>query len=152
MKKADLITGFVLLALSGYVVWESWMMPASATFGPGSGFLPLWLGILMAVLSVMLITGTSFRKPDPDEQAPFPVGQALTRVSAVIVGLAIYISLMEVLGFVLNTFLFVSYLMLAVEREKWKLAGVVALLTTAGLYIIFQVLLRITLPKNMFGL
>ncbi len=152
MKKADLITGFVLLALSGYVVWESWMMPASATFGPGSGFLPLWLGILMAVLSVMLITGTSFRKPDPDEQAPFPVGQALTRVSAVIVGLAIYISLMEVLGFVLNTFLFVSYLMLAVEREKWKLAGGVALLTTTGLYIIFQVLLRITLPKNMFGL
>ena len=152
MKKADLITGFVLLALSGYVVWESWMMPASATFGPGSGFLPLWLGILMVVLSVILITGAWFRKPDPDEQGPFPVGQALIRVSAVIVGLAVYISLMEVLGFVLNTFLFVSYLMLVVEREKWKLAGGVALLTTAGLYIIFQVLLRITLPKNMFGL
>jgi hypothetical protein len=59
---------------------------------------------------------------------------------------------MEVLGFVLNTFLFVSYLMLAVERERWKPAGMVAVLTTAGLYIIFQVLLGITLPKNMFGL
>jgi len=152
MKKADLITGLVLLVLSGYVIQESWMMPASATFGPGSGFLPLWLGILMALLSVMLMAGAWFRKPDPTEKAPFPAGKALLRVAAVMVGLGIYIFLMEVLGFVLNTFLFVSYLMLAVERERWKLSGMVAVLTTAGLYIIFQVLLGITLPKNMFGL
>jgi putative tricarboxylic transport membrane protein len=152
MKKADLITGFVLLVLSGYMIWESWMMPDSATFGPGSGFLPFWLGILMAVLSVILMAGALFRKPDPTGKEPFPRGKALLRVAAVMVGLGVYISLMEVLGFVLNTFLFVSYLMLAVEREKWKLAGMVAVLTTAGLYIIFQVLLGITLPKNMFGL
>ena len=68
------------------------------------------------------------------------------------VGLGIYISLMEILGFVLNTFLFVDYLMLAVEREKMKLTMLVAVLTTAGLYLIFQVLLGITLPKSMFGI
>jgi len=152
MKRADLITGFVLLALSGYVIWESWMMPASGTFGPGSGFLPLWLGILMALLSVMLIVGAWLRRPVPEEKAPFPGRKALLRVIAVMVGLGVYISLMEVLGFVLNTFLFVAYLMLAVEREKMKLTMLVAVLTTAGLYIIFQVLLGITLPKNMFGL
>ena len=152
MKRADLITGFVLLALSGYVIWESWMMPASATFGPGSGFLPLWLGILLALLSAMLIAGAWLRRPDPGAAAPFPAGKALLRVTAVMVGLGIYISLMEVLGFVLNTFLFVAYLMLAVEREKMKLTMLVAVLTTAGLYLIFQVLLGITLPKSMFGI
>ncbi len=152
MKKADLITGFVLLVLSGYVIRESWMMPDSMTFGPGSGFLPLWLGILMALLSVMLMAGAWFRKSDPAGKTPFPAGKALLRVTAVMVGLGIYIFLMEVLGFVLNTFLFVSYLMLAVERERWMLAGIVAALTTVGLFIIFQVLLGITLPKNMFGL
>jgi putative tricarboxylic transport membrane protein len=152
MKRADLITGFVLLALSGYVIWESWMMPASATFGPGSGFLPLWLGILMALLASMLIAGAWLRRPDPGEAAPFPAGKALLRVTAVMVGLGGYISLMEVLGFVVNTFLFVAYLMLAVEREKMKLTMLVAVLTTAGLYLIFQVLLGITLPKSMFGI
>jgi putative tricarboxylic transport membrane protein len=152
MKRADLITGFVLLALSGYVIWESWMMPASATFGPGSGFLPLWLGILMALLAAMLITVAWLHRPDPEEKAPFPAGKPLLRVTAVMVGLGVYISLLEVLGFVLNTFLFVAYLMLAVEREKLKLTMLVAVLTTAGLYLIFQVLLGITLPKSMFGI
>lgn len=152
MKRADLITGFVLLALSGYVIRESWMMPASATFGPGSGFLPLWLGILMAVLAAILIATAWLRRPDPGDKAPFPAGRALLRVTAVMVGLGVYISLMEVLGFVLNTFLFVAYLMLAVEREKMKLTMLVAVLTTAGLYLVFQVLLGITLPKSMFGI
>jgi len=151
MKKADLITGIVLLTLSGYVIWESWRMPPSATFGPGSGFLPFWLGIVMAALAAMLILGAWLRKTDPQEKAPFPGGKALMRVTLVMVGLGIYIFLMEVLGFLLNTFAFVAYLMLAVERERWKLTMLVALFTTAGLYIIFQVLLGITLPKSMFG-
>ena len=59
---------------------------------------------------------------------------------------------MEILGFALNTFLFVAYMMMAVERERAKLALLVAVATTAGLYIIFQVLLGITLPKSVFGI
>jgi putative tricarboxylic transport membrane protein len=106
----------------------------------------------MALLAAMLIVGAWLRRPDPEEKAPFPAGKALLRVTAVMVGLGVYISLMEVLGFVLNTFLFVAYLMLAVEREKMKLTMLVAVLTTAGLYLIFQVLLGITLPKSMFGI
>lgn len=152
MKKADLITGFVLLVLSGYVIWESWMMPSSATFGPGSGFLPFWLGVLMAVLALILLFTAWRRTSDPEEGSPFPGGKPLLRVFAVMAGLGVYISLLEVLGFVLNTFLFVSYLMGAVERERLPMTALTAFLTTAGLYLIFQVLLGITLPRNMFGL
>jgi putative tricarboxylic transport membrane protein len=126
-------------------------MPASMTFGPGSGFLPFWLGIVMAVLAAILIVASWVSKTDPQEKPPFPGGKALMRVTLVMAGLGGYIFLMEILGFLLNTFAFVAYLMLAVEREKLKLTMLVALFTTAGLYLIFQVLLGITLPKNMFG-
>ena len=53
----------------------------------------------------------------------------------------------------MNTFLFVAYLMGAVERERLSMTALNSpLLTTAGLYLIFHVLLGITLPRNMFGL
>jgi len=39
-----------------------------------------------------------------------------------------------------------------VEREKWRLTLMVAVITTAALFIIFQFLLQIRLPSNMFGL
>ncbi len=151
MKKADLITGFVLLALSGYVIWESLQMPQSATFGPGVGFLPFWLGALLAVLALILLVNAWRRPEDPQERPPFPGKKALISVSLVLAGLAAYIILMEWLGFVVNTVLLVTFLLKGVERERWPMTLLIAVLTTAALYIIFRVLLGIKLPANFLG-
>lgn len=152
MKKADIITGFVLLVLSGYVMREAWLMPQSATFGPGPGFLPLWLGVLLAFLAVILLVTTwSRRATENDRQSPFPGFKPLLSVASVILGLALYTLFMETLGFLVDTFLFVVYLLGVVERERWPMTLMIAASTTAALYLIFQVLLTITLPRNMFG-
>ena len=152
MKKADLITGVFLLVLSGLAIWGASQMPPSATFGPGAGFLPFWLGILLAVLAVILLV-TAQRRPatSKDSESPFPGKQALFAITSVLVGLAGYILLIEVLGYLVDTFLFIVFLMKAVEREKWPLTLMVAAGTTAVLFITFQILLKITLPSNMFG-
>jgi len=152
MKKADLITGIVLLALSGYVIQEAWRMPPSGTFGPGSGFLPFWVGVLLTLLAVILLA-TAWRRQatEKDSKSPFPGKRALIAITAVLGGLAVYIVLIEVLGYLVDTFLYVTFLMGIVEREKWPRTLGVAVLTTAGLYLIFQVLLGITLPSNTFG-
>jgi putative tricarboxylic transport membrane protein len=152
MKKADLITGVVLLVLSGYVIQEAWRMPPSATFGPGSGFLPFWIGVIMAVLAMLLLATVWTRQAtENDNISPFPGKKALLSITGVLGGLAAYIFLIEVLGFLTDTFLYVAFLLGVVERERWQLTLAVAVSTTAGLYLIFQVLLGITLPSNMFG-
>lgn len=151
MKKADLITGIVLLALSGFVLFKSWLMPESLTFGPGPAFLPGWLGVIMAGLATFLIVGAWRRSPDALDKNPFPGGREFLAVGKILGGLAVFALLMETLGFIVNTFLFVLYLMRASQREPWPKAALIAALTTAGLYTVFQILLAITLPKNMFG-
>jgi putative tricarboxylic transport membrane protein len=153
MKKADMITAVVLLAFSGYVMQESWRMPPSATFGPSAGFLPLWLGVLLAVLAaILLISSWSRQTKKKDSEPIFPAKKALLAITLVIVGLAGYILLIEVLGYVVDTFLFIMFLMKVVEREKWPLTLMIAVGTTAVLFLTFQVLLQITLPSNMFGI
>lgn len=151
MKKADLLTSCALLALSGFVIWESLQMPPSATFGPGPGFLPFWIGVILAGLAVILFLTAWFRMNDPKESHIFPTRKALTAVGLVLLGLALYTVLMEPLGFLANTLLFVAFLMAVVQRESFKVTAAVAVLTTAGLYIIFQVLLGITLPRSPLG-
>jgi putative tricarboxylic transport membrane protein len=152
MKKADMITGVVLLALSGYVIQDSLRMPPSATFGPSAGFLPLWLSVLLALFAAILFV-SAWRRPatEKDSESIFPGKQALVAITLVLVGLAAYIFLIEILGFLVDTFLFIVFLMKLVEREKWRLTLIVAVSTTAVLFITFQILLQITLPSNMFG-
>ncbi len=150
MKKADFITGFLLLILSGNVIFRAWRMPVSGSFAPGSGFFPMWLGTVV-ILAIVLLIKAARLLPGPSQSSLFPTGKALLSVVAVFSGLAFYIVLMETIGFLVNTFMFVTFLMKTVERENWRLTVIVAVLTTAALYIVFQVLLGITLPKNQFG-
>lgn len=151
MKKADLVTGFVLLVLAGYLIWEALDMPPSRTFGPGSGFLPFWLGVILAALSLILIVTASLRRRNEAEGPLFPGKEGLLTVVKVLGGLALFTILMETLGFIVNTFLFVAYLMGVVQREGRRSVLLTAVLTTASLYIVFQVLLGVALPRNMFG-
>jgi putative tricarboxylic transport membrane protein len=153
MKKADSITGIVLLVFSGFVIQEAWRMPASATFGPGPAFLPFWLGVLLAVMATILFVAAWRRQAkEQDNKAVFPGKKPLFAIVSVLVGLVGYILLIEVLGYLADTFLFIVFLMKAVEREKWPLTLIIAVGTTVVLFLTFQILLKITLPSNMFGL
>jgi putative tricarboxylic transport membrane protein len=152
MKKADVITGIVLLILASGVISGAWQMPQSATFGPGAGFLPLWIGVILAILAMILLISAWTRQPTgKDAVSPFPGRKPLLSIIGVLGGLAVYILLIEILGFLVDTFLYVTFLLGVVEHERWQRTVSVALFTTVGLYVVFQVLLTISLPKNIFG-
>ena len=124
----------------------------SATFAPGSGFLPFWLGVILAVFAAILFVSAWHRQATEKDSKPlFPGKHALLGIALVLVGLAGYILLIEVFGYLVDTFLFIVFLMKVMEREKWRLTLMVAVSTTAALFIIFEFLLQIKLPSNMLG-
>jgi putative tricarboxylic transport membrane protein len=100
---------------------------------------------------ILLATVWRRKETGKDLRSPFPAKRALIAITGVLGGLAVYILLIEVLGYLVDTFLFVMFLMGIVEREKWPRTVMVAVCTTAGLYLVFKTLLGITLPSNMFG-
>jgi putative tricarboxylic transport membrane protein len=151
MRKADRITGVIVLLFSLYLMEESWRMPPSATFGPGAGFLPFWLGALLAILSIILVLNSSRQPVIPAKKPVFPGGRTLLTLGAVIAGLTVYILTLEILGFLVGTGLLTAFLLGVVEREKWYTTIMVAVLNSAGLYLVFQVLLGVNLPANRFG-
>jgi len=150
MRKADQITGIVMLVFSLIVAYTSWQMPQRVEFGPGMGFLPFWLAVLMAVLSVLLLFDATMRK-SASAGKPFPTSQALRNVGMVIAGLGVYIAVLDTVGFAVSTVLYVVYLLAIVQNERWLKSAVISLLSTGGLYVVFQVLLEVKLPQNIFG-
>jgi putative tricarboxylic transport membrane protein len=151
MRRADQVTGVIVLLFSILLMVGSWRMPPSATFGPGAGFLPFWCGALLAILSIILVLSASRKSLVPAPKRVFPGRRALMTLGGVIASLAVYILTLEILGFLVGTGLLTAFLLGVVEREKWSTTVVVAVLNSVGLYLVFQVLLGVSLPTNRFG-
>jgi putative tricarboxylic transport membrane protein len=151
MRRADQITGIVMLVFSFAVMEGSRRMPPSGTFGPGAGFLPFWLGVAMAVLSIILLVNATREPVRSPDGSPFPRGQAIVAILETVGALAAFILLLETLGFLLSIALLTAFLLRVVERVSWPTTMMVAVANSAGLYVVFQMLLGVNLPKNILG-
>lgn len=158
MKKADQITGVVVLLFSALVIFESLRIPEQAVaagrtnFAPVPGFLPMWAGIILAIFAIMLIVSAARRAADPANAGVLSAGWAFAGVALLVASVAAYILVLEVLGYVLATFLLNAFLLRVVMRAGWRPSLVVALFASVSLYGVFQVMLGVGLPKGVFGL
>jgi putative tricarboxylic transport membrane protein len=151
MRRADQITGIVMLVFSLAVMEGSRRMPPSGTFGPGAGFLPFWLGVAMAILSITLLVNATRAPVRSAGRSPFPGGRAILAILETVGALAAFILLLETLGFLVSIALLTAFLLRVVEREGWLTTVTVAVANSAGLYVVFQMLLGVSLPKNILG-
>lgn len=151
MRRADQITGIIMLIFAAAVMEGGRRMPASLTFGPGAGFLPFWLGVVMAVLAILLYVNATREPAEAKSRSPFPDRRAILAIMATVASLAAYNLIIEPVGFLVSTALLSAFLLGVVEREPWYTTASVAAANAVVLYIIFEKLLGVSLPKNVLG-
>jgi hypothetical protein len=66
-------------------------------------------------------------------------------------GLVIYVLIFEWLGFIITTFLLVTFLLRLLEQKKWWNILLTAGVITLSTFIIFNVFLKSGLPKGTLG-
>src|ERR1044071_6581148 len=110
LKGGDVISGGVLAALGPYIVIQSRAWEYSGPDGPGPGFFPLWYGVAMVALSLLLIA-TSIRKGSADNGAIDWPGTR--RALATWAAFALSVALMEWLGFIVS-FALLTFFIVAV--------------------------------------
>lgn len=156
MRVADTIAALCVALLGATTVGLARQLPYEAEYGPGPGFLPLWIGVMLVVLSGFLFIEA--RKEDlrvvstPDDEgdsrsafldfAPGALGPwAIFFVSTIAVSL-----LFERLGFALSVGLFMLVTMRWVARRNWPSTILLALVTPFVLYLGFARILMVPLP------
>lgn len=150
MRRADRIAGAVLLALSlAFSAAALKFYTYTGPGGPGSAFLPFWLGLLMAALAVMLLAG-ALRSPDPGPEW-LPHGEGRRRLLLVLGVTIALVALLKVLGMNLGTALFLIVLLRLLDRTPWPLTLAVAVLTTGLNYLVFTYWLRVPFPVGVLG-
>ena len=150
MRSADRVAGAALLALA--VAFSVGALQHYAYWGengPGPGFLPFWLGLVMALLATLLLVG-ALRAREPGE-AWLPSGDGRRRLG-IVLGLTVaFIALLNVVGMVVGTVLFLIGVMRLLDRHRWPLTLAVALGVAAFNFVVFTYWLRVPLPVGVFG-
>jgi len=148
-KTGDFWSGLVLAALGVYIVVEARHWDYLAPDGPGAGFFPLWYGIAMIVLSLALVVA-SVRRAASSADTAIDWARA-RRALAAWLALVVCVALLKLLGFVLSYALFTFFVVAFMYRRPLTSAALIAVMSSAGFYLIFPTALGVTLPVGVFG-
>jgi hypothetical protein len=148
------ITGIFLLGLGLAVFLKSLTYPLGTLRRPGGGLFPLIASVLLMGLSVLL-TLQAFRGKKVDKSSPspfFPEKEAPRRVFLGFAGLIGYRYLLPVIGFAPSTGVFIFFLSRFLGKYSWAISIFFAVLTAVAGYYLFEVWLKIPMPRTLFGI
>ena len=148
MRSADRVTAVLLLAISvafsaGALKYYSWW----GSGGPGSAFLPFWLGLVMAVLAVMMLI-KSLKEKNPGG-VWLPRGEGLRNMLVVLAVTVAFVALLNVTGMIIGTALYLTVLIRYLGRHPWWMTLAIALAAAGFNWLVFVYWLRVPMPQGM---
>ncbi len=149
MSKAETIVGIGILSFGALMLTGTIKMPYFLEGVPGPGFLPLWLSFgLIATGGILTIKGIR-PGPLPKAEVLWPGRIGWQRNGILLGALAISFLLLDLLGFLVTTALFVAAVAFGLGTRSWRILTSVPLLTAIVLYGVFALWLRVPLPRGI---
>lgn len=151
-EKANVILSLILAMFGMFIAVESYRLGLDTFNDPGPGLFPLTLSIIFCVLVVAsgitsrrtLMTGSQQRETESSGDA-----MRIRKVCIVVGSLIAYLILLDILGFLLDTFLLLSTLLSLDSRHNLLRILSLAAAVDCLAYIIFKVLLQVPLPSGL---
>ncbi len=138
----DQVSGALLGVLGLFAAWQSLKYPVGSFAYPGPGFLPLALGVLVAVFG-LVVAAAGGRSPRLSVGQFDDAGKTL----AVAAGLAFAALALERLGFRLTIAVLLIYYLGILERKHPALVGIIAAAMSLGSYYVFSTWLGVRFPS-----
>ncbi|MFC1815728.1 tripartite tricarboxylate transporter TctB family protein [Thermodesulfobacteriota bacterium] len=150
MRQRAFMSSIILLAIAMTILLETRKLPIGSPSSPNMGFWPLILGVLLAILSLLLIWKAIKEKGEErsisEEISASPKGPILA-----LGALFAFAFLFEFLGYMICTFLLLSFLLFTFSTQKWWLSLLVAFISSIVSYLMFVRLLGAPLPVGILG-
>lgn len=151
MRRLNTVTALVFLALGLYSAQQAPALVLFTSLGPGPGFVPMSLGIFMAVLSVIWL-GQIYTRPVASlGKLEIPSPRSLGRVACVIGSIMIFAGFVDTLGYQLSMFALLVFLLMGLGRQRIWVTALVSIAGSFGIYYIFTELMQVSLPTCSVG-
>jgi putative tricarboxylic transport membrane protein len=151
MRRSDLISS-VFFSLCGlFIIAGSLGLTIGRLGEPGPGFLPLIVGALLVLMSIVLFV-TALRRTTAEQGVAGMGRKERVKVLTTSLSLVLYAVALQPLGFVPVTLLLLVFLFKAIGELGWKVSLAGPLLTTFFFYLLFKVWLEVPFSMGPSGM
>jgi len=153
MKKGDRVFSIICMGLSLWLILESRRFDYLSKFGPGPGFLPFWLGIILGLIALFAFVNTfRWKRKYEGDEPRLPGWGSLKRVGIIMLIMAGFALFVNSLGFILTMFFFVTILLFVLEGVGFLKSLFYGLTFSASVFLIFRYWMELDLPKGLLGI
>ena len=152
MKRPYQITAVVFIIFSAFIVREAMELKFYTSLGPGPGFFPFWLAVLLAILSVMMLYNATFKDAGPMPADFWASKVGYIRMAAIFLAISAAVFLMELIGFRITMLAFYLFMLFALGRQNLIVTALVSLAGSWGVFYVFVEYLKVPLPIGIFGI
>lgn len=114
---------------------------------PGPGFFPFGLAVALGLVALLLLLQPAVPRPAAATAERLRHGKAVLALLAA----AGYAFALEPLGFLLATFVFLLFMLRAIEPRPWISSVTIAAATAIASHLVFKVWLAVQLPAGPWG-
>jgi len=151
MKRAHMLAGAVLFLFAAYIARDALRLSYYTSLGPGPGFFPFWLAVLLAIASLALIVQAARSGGGPLPAGFFPDRGGALRMGLIVAALVWVVLAMDWLGFPLALLTMYLAVLYGLGRRDVVLTLIVAVAGSAGVYYVFTRWLNVPLPAGILG-
>ena len=140
--------------LGGVYTIATFMLPKAALGRPNEPkIFPAMLGILLIILGIILLIKEIYAQKATGEQSDkISFGKSEKQIALTIANGVLYALLFEPIGYVISTILFVLLELFIFDGFKvWKKGVIISVTFSVIIYVIFDRMLGIILPRSPLG-
>jgi len=149
-QRVEAVVSVILLMLGALVTVESQRLGSGWTSdGPGSGYFPFLIGVILMISSAGILYQALSRK----EEAPevFVSIEQLKLVMTVLVPAALYVLAVQVLGIYLASAVYITLFMVLLGKYSWLKSLSVAICVNTLFFCMFEVWFKVPLHKGDYA-
>ena len=154
MNRDEMVVGIVIFLFGAATALLSLRMPIGTFRMAGTGMFPLFLGILLMILSGIFVLkifsqGMAAKvKKEPSPESPVSPIQLVLFLGTMVLATLFF----NQLGYPLISFLLMLGLLRILGIKRWGLNILISVVTAVGSYFLFVKWLDIPMPKGWIGL
>ncbi|HSR10429.1 MAG TPA: tripartite tricarboxylate transporter TctB family protein [Thermodesulfobacteriota bacterium] len=149
----DRWSSLVWLGIAVYICAVSLKLSIGNFHSPGPGFLSFFAGAIMGGLALLVhfqARRSSDRRGGEERKPIWAKPERGRKMCWTVAALLVYAVLMNSLGFLLSTFLFLTFLLKVIEPQRWPVALGGSLIASVVFYSVFELGLQSQLPQGIF--